>query len=367
MNHAITNLTAHVPRHAFTTADVVPELQAEAWQSIVPFFSIEPRRSRELGYLGRITAWNLGSLVLARATSQASVFTRDDRLLRADGFDHWTLLAPSSGTIVADAAVAGAGGCQARALHSVDHGSNSDIDALFLVVPRDLCHPHASELDRLHGANLPAGPGRLLVDYLRSLYRQLPLLDLDQLPMLVDATRNMVIACAAPSRNAMEQAMPAIQATQMERAKQFIRDNLLQASLDTRELCRYLGMSRSSLYRLFEPLYSIGAATGCAPGPVNGERYPAGLRDRTRAGLRRPLRVQPGVQAPVRLQPHRSTLRVGSGAAPPQGAGRRCIQSGRSDQTDLLAPSAILPGCAEDLPEPERPAISLLQTPSMTP
>ena len=257
MNHAITNLTAHVPRHAFTTADVVPELQAEAWQSIVPFFSIEPRRSRELGYLGRITAWNLGSLVLARATSQASVFTRDDRLLRADGFDHWTLLAPSSGTIVADAAVAGAGGCQARALHSVDHGSNSDIDALFLVVPRDLCHPHASELDRLHGANLPAGPGRLLVDYLRSLYRQLPLLDLDQLPMLVDATRNMVIACAAPSRNAMEQAMPAIQATQMERAKQFIRDNLLQASLDTRELCRYLGMSRSSLYRLFEPLGGV--------------------------------------------------------------------------------------------------------------
>ena len=257
MNHAITNLTAHVPRHAFTTADVVPELQAEAWQSIVPFFSIEPRRSRELGYLGRITAWNLGSLVLARATSQASVFTRDDRLLRADGFDHWTLLAPSSGTIVADAAVAGAGGCQARALHSVDHGSNSDIDVLFLVVPRDLCHPHASELDRLHGANLPAGPGRLLVDYLRSLYRQLPLLDLDQLPMLVDATRNMVIACAAPSRNAMEQAMPAIQATQMERAKQFIRDNLLQASLDTRELCRYLGMSRSSLYRLFEPLGGV--------------------------------------------------------------------------------------------------------------
>jgi AraC-like DNA-binding protein len=257
MNHAITNLTAHVPRHAFTTADVVPELQAEAWQSIVPFFSIEPRRSRELGYLGRITAWNLGSLVLARATSQASVFTRDDRLLRADGFDHWTLLAPSSGTIVADAAVAGAGGCQARALHSVDHGSNSDIDALILVVPRDLCHPHASELDRLHGANLPAGPGRLLVDYLRSLYRQLPLLDLDQLPMLVDATRNMVIACAAPSRNAMEQAMPAIQATQMERAKQFIRDNLLQASLDTRELCRYLGMSRSSLYRLFEPLGGV--------------------------------------------------------------------------------------------------------------
>lgn len=257
MNHAITNLTAHVPRHAFTTADVVPELQAEAWQSIVPFFSIEPRRSRELGYLGRITAWNLGSLVLARATSQASVFTRDDRLLRADGFDHWTLLAPSSGTIVADAAVAGAGGCQVRALRSVDHGSNSDIDALFLVVPRDLCHPHASELDRLHGANLPAGPGRLLVDYLRSLYRQLPLLDLDQLPMLVDATRNMVIACAAPSRNAMEQAMPAIQATQMERAKQFIRDNLLQASLDTRELCRYLGMSRSSLYRLFEPLGGV--------------------------------------------------------------------------------------------------------------
>ena len=259
MNQAITNLTAHVPRHAFTTADIASNLQAEAWQSIVPFLSIEPRRPRELGFLGRITAWNLGSLVLARATTQASIFARDDRLLRADGFDHWTLCAPSSGTIVADggAAVAGAGRCQVRALHRDDRGSNSDIDVLFLVVPRDLCHPHASELDRLHGTNLPAGPGRLLVDYLRSLYRQLPLLDVDQLPMLVDATRNMIVAGAAPSRSAMEQAMPAIQATQIERAKQFIRDNLLQPRLDTRELCRYLGMSRSSLYRLFEPLGGV--------------------------------------------------------------------------------------------------------------
>lgn len=259
MNQAITNLTAHVPRHTFTTADVVPELQAKAWQSIVPFLSIEPRRPRELGYLGRITAWNLGSLMLAHTTTQASVFTRDDRLLRADGFDHWTLCAPLSGTIVADggAAVAGAGGCQVRALHRVDSGSNSDIDALFLVVPRDLCHPYASELDRLHGTNLPPGPGRLLVDYLRSLQRHLPLLDLDQLPMLVDATRNMVVACAVPSRDSLHEAMPAIQATQLERAKQFIRDNLLQPSLDTRELCRYLGMSRSSLYRLFEPLGGV--------------------------------------------------------------------------------------------------------------
>jgi len=259
MNHAITDLTAHVPRHAFTTADVAPELQAEAWQSIVPFVAIEPQRSRELGFLGRITAWNLGALVLARATAQATVFTRDDRLLRADGFDHWTLFAPSSGTIAADAAIAqaGAGACQVRALHRVDRGSNSDVDALFLVVPRDLCSPHAAELDRLHGTNLPAAPGRLLVDYLRSLHRQLPLLDLDQLPLLVDATRNMVIACAVPSRDTLEQAMPAIQATQMERAKQFIRDNLLQPNLDTKELCRYLGMSRSSLYRLFEPLGGV--------------------------------------------------------------------------------------------------------------
>jgi AraC-like DNA-binding protein len=259
MNHAITNLTAHVPRHAFTTADVAPELQTEAWQSIVPFVSIEPRRRRELGFLGRITAWNLGALVLARVTAQASGFARDDRLLRADGFDHWTLFAPTSGTIAADAggAVAGAGVCQVRALHRVDRGSSSDIDALFLVMPRDFGHPHASELDRMHGTNLLPGPGRLLVDYLRSLYRQLPLLDLDQVPMLVDATRNMVVACAAPSRTAMEQAMPAIQATQIERAKQFVRDNLLQPSLDTKELCRYLGMSRSSLYRLFEPLGGV--------------------------------------------------------------------------------------------------------------
>jgi len=259
MNQVITSLAGRVPRHAFTTADVVPEQQLEAWQSILPFMSFESRRPRQLGYLGRVTAWDLGSLVLASATTQASTFTRDDRLLRADAFDHWTLCAPSSGTITAvgGPASAGAGACQVRALHRVDQGSNSDVDALFLVVPRDLCSPHAAELDRLHGTNLPPGPGRLLVDYLRSLQRQLPLLDPDQLPMLVDATRNMVIACAVPSRDSLEQAMPAIQATQMERAKQFIRNNLLQPNLDTKELCRHLGMSRSSLYRLFEPLGGV--------------------------------------------------------------------------------------------------------------
>lgn len=259
MSQATADQIKRIPSHSMSTADIAPEHQLEAWQSMVAFVSVEPQRPREQGFRGRISSWSLGSLALVNAATETCAFTRGNRLLRADSFDHWTMLVPLSGIMVADegATVAESGACQVRALHRVDWGFNSDLDALFLVVPRDLCTPHATGIDRLHGTNLPPGPGGLLADYFRSLHRQLPELTLDHLPGLIEATRSMVVACTVPSRSSLEQAMPAMRATQMERAKQFIRDNLLQPDLGARELCRYLGMSRSSLYRLFEPLGGV--------------------------------------------------------------------------------------------------------------
>jgi len=67
----------------------------------------------------------------------------------------------------------------------------------------------------------------------------------------------MLIACTAPGRDTLAEAMPALQATQMERAKRLIRQNLLSSRLSVRELCRQLGMSRTALYRLFEPMGGV--------------------------------------------------------------------------------------------------------------
>ncbi len=248
-----------VPSYVFTTASVEREHQFDAWLSIMrPLVAMTPHSPVERGFSARSLAWDLGPLALTHTTMPALDFRRDAIRLRADAVDHWLLVAPRRGSMRSEAGHrAGAGLCYVRSMHRVSAGSTTDFDAVALVVPRDFCPAGARGLDALHERHVASQLGGLLADYMHSLERQLPRLSAEHLPAVVAATRAMLIACTAPGPDALAEAMPALRATQLERAKRFIRQNLLSPRLGVRELCRHLGMSRTALYRLFEPLGGV--------------------------------------------------------------------------------------------------------------
>ncbi|KRA97932.1 hypothetical protein ASD83_12760 [Devosia sp. Root685] len=259
MTEAIDSPATSIPNYAFSTAAVEAEHQFEAWLSIMrPLVAMEPRSPRDKGFPAQSLAWDLGALALTHTVMPALDFRRDTPRLRADSVDHWLLVAPKRGVMSSEAGnKAGAGLCYVRSMHRVSAGWTTDFDAVALVVPRDFCPAGARGLDVLHERHVASQLGGLLADYLHSLARQLPQLGPEHLPAVVAATRAMLVACTAPGRDTLAEAMPALQATQMERAKLFIRQNLLSPRLGVRDICRQLGMSRTALYRLFEQLGGV--------------------------------------------------------------------------------------------------------------
>lgn len=121
-----------------------------------------------------------------------------------------------------------------------------------LFVPRDLCRDMTHVLDAVSFTQLEGGMGRIFADYMISLAVRLPFLEKSELPDLVAVTRAMLIACAEPSPERLEEVDGTISTLLLERARQYIQGHLQDPELNSRMLPRALGTSRSRLYRLFE-------------------------------------------------------------------------------------------------------------------
>jgi AraC-like DNA-binding protein len=106
-------------------------------------------------------------------------------------------------------------------------------------------------LDAARGqVNTPLGG--MLTDYIRLLHRGLPGLPDEDGHQVSQAAVAMVAACVAPSADRMGAALGQINATLKDKARRCILQNLRSPNLGPNMLCRELGMSRSSVYRLLE-------------------------------------------------------------------------------------------------------------------
>lgn len=115
----------------------------------------------------------------------------------------------------------------------------------------------AGTLDEHPGSVGPGGLGGLLADFLISFERRLPYIPAHELPNAVEAMRVMISACLSPTPDRVAEAQGHIAATVLERARQMIHRELCTPDLGPEKLCRQLGISRSKLYVLFEPLHGV--------------------------------------------------------------------------------------------------------------
>lgn len=131
-----------------------------------------------------------------------------------------------------------------------EHVSESDITlALFL--------PRHSAITQLSKTEVRKEAENFLTDYLILLHRALPQLRVKDAPHIAAATTSLLAACLSPSRDQVVEAQHAIDAVNMERASKIITKKLADRSLTSHVLCRELGVSRSSLYRIFEPVGGV--------------------------------------------------------------------------------------------------------------
>lgn len=236
----------------FTTLEYPPREQFEAFLSMREGVE-EGRliRSARPAFPARQVIWSLGKMIFAYTRFPGDGYIYGWHHLRKPIFDHWYLMLPlrssRSGNGEETAAAMPTLHCLAKPFETQTAASGS----LALYIPSDLFMPgpiSGYEANVQFGGGL----GSLLADYMLLLHRSLHEVRVTEISYIVDATRALLAACAAPSRDSIAEAQNPINRTIMERTRQLIARKLMDTDLTVDNLCRDLGVSRSRLYRLFE-------------------------------------------------------------------------------------------------------------------
>ncbi len=241
----------------FDTADVPRADQYEAWLSWFDrVFDVEPVTQSQHGFRATSEMWVMEGCALSRVTAPPVRVTRTKTLIRRNPLDPWVITigrqAASAVTSAGRQFTAEPGVPFVLSLGNELISQREQDERLQLYLSRDDFSDIAPILDSSRGAALDTAMGALLADYMLMLERRLPSIRTEDLPRLKDAICAMVAACVAPTPDRMVEATEQLDLGRLERVRCAVRKHLRSPALGPRLLCRYVGTSRSQLYRLLE-------------------------------------------------------------------------------------------------------------------
>lgn len=242
----------------FSTLSLPRRQQFEAWRDFHAAIVELSLLDRQGGsFEAEQMVWDLGSLALTSAQLPGAARPRNWRHHAKDPLDHWCLLVEYALPRARDPGTQARRRVGFRSLARPLEGVATASEVLSLYIPRDLLDASTGQLDDLPALLPDEGLTQILADYLESLERRVPSLPPDELPHLLDVTRAMIVACLAPTADRLRMAEKPIAATLLRRACEAVQAGLKVPELGPRHLCSKLGVSRSRLYRLFEPFGGV--------------------------------------------------------------------------------------------------------------
>jgi AraC-like DNA-binding protein len=198
----------------------------------------------------RQTAWDLGTMAALRLGLPGEGSRYRWRHLKRAKVDNWYVFLPLSRDRN--------GGEKQRAAKPVMQSLaepyeyvGEDDGCVALIMPSSLPFIGSSSVAIRDEASV------LLADFMLLLDRSLPVLRATDVPHIVAATTNLLAACLTLSRDHIAGAQQAIDSVIAERASRMIERKLADPDLTPQKLCRELGVARSGLYRIFEPVGGI--------------------------------------------------------------------------------------------------------------
>jgi AraC-like DNA-binding protein len=255
-----------LPNTVFAPDQAAGEARFEAWrESISVVFDVSPLDHQTLGqFQATVNASHLGNLLLGDLTFSGQQFSRTHARAARDGLDHYLVQWYYRGGFVGQHddgvdMVVRRGDVNVFELDRPLRTYASPSQVLSLVMPRALIdEAFGGAPQSLHGTVLRSQQALcgLLSDHMASLLRRLPAIAVNDAPAVTQATALMIAACLRPSLRTLSQAREAMLDVTLERVQQHISRNL-GAPLGPDALCRTFGISRSLLYRLFEPMGGV--------------------------------------------------------------------------------------------------------------
>lgn len=222
-------------------------------------------RARDHGFHGVMDTFHLGSLLLGRCTSVTQRFVRTPRLIGHSGLDLYLIQyierGGSIGRMGGREMQAHAGDVTIIDLAQPTSTIDKDFSTLTLCIPREMLAPLVSSPDALHGVVLPAASptGALLGTHLQSLYKAASSLSARDAMAVARGSAAFVAGCLGPALDALDLVLPAMRANRLNTIKRYIEDNLANPELGAVLIAQAAGVSRPTLYRLFEPMGGVAA------------------------------------------------------------------------------------------------------------
>ena len=245
-------------RTNFSTRSVPPEERHDLYRREV-LVALEAR-DPEPGFSANITSLRLGDHAFYVTETGGQTLFRTAEKIAPDGLDHYIVQFNIAGSHTGDydgvTFSAGPGEVYISDLSRPLVLRSTAVKVLSTFLPRAQVKAVAPDIE-LHGMVLDANRAGLLIEHLTSVTRWFPQLIPETLPGITRATIELLGACL--TMEARRADFGVRESPVLLRARGYVEANLLEPSLNPARISEALGVSRSTLYRLFEPL---GGVTG---------------------------------------------------------------------------------------------------------
>ncbi len=259
-------MTESILVERFTTRGLPERERFDMWRGTVAQLHdlTLPEDGPPLPFDADVAAWSLGPLAVAGGRFSARRMTRSPALARRLGIDHYRLLLPMDGASLGFAAgdarrIVGTGQVIFSDLARAEAADCGPGELMQFLIARDVLDELMPRSGDLHGF-VPEGPlAGLVVEHLSALVRRLPSLTAEEARSVSAASLQLIAAMARGEPGG--EARPAVEAAMRRRITRHIEEHLTDSELTQAALCRRFGVSRSALYRLFQPLGGVAAYT----------------------------------------------------------------------------------------------------------
>ncbi|UNK39981.1 helix-turn-helix domain-containing protein (plasmid) [Shinella sp. H4-D48] len=253
--------TETIEHQRILSSQLSREENYEYWRTgVASLFDAVPPTGNLEGFRADLTSYNIGHFLIGMSSATAQGFVRSRERVAATGVDHLLIQLYLKGECAynADGGVATGvkGDIVCFDLSRPMKSQATDMDIISLILPRSMIRLTPRVIDDLHGARVNGSStlGVLLGEHMRTMAKVAPQL------AGPDGKLAAEVASAIVS-SGFSAAVAAERATLMDINVQtiqiFIERNVTNPALSADMLMRQFALSRSALYRLFEPIGGI--------------------------------------------------------------------------------------------------------------
>ncbi|MGI8485104.1 MAG: helix-turn-helix domain-containing protein [Thermomicrobiales bacterium] len=199
--------------------------------------------------------WNLGQLIISSGRFSPQAFNRTPDHVRGDHIDHYLLFIQGEGQRILQTAgrelLLTPGDIVLMEMGRPCWSIATEGTSNSLYLPRELLRNALPTFDYPHGMVLRNGLSKLLANNVQSMATYLPDIPSGSISSVVDATKNLAFACLAASQN-QSTPTPPLETAIRRQIERYIDTNLGDPALSASSICQAFGVSRSTLYRIFD-------------------------------------------------------------------------------------------------------------------